>query len=69
MSSKTLLRSSYLLPAADESLIEDGAVVWEGETILEAGEYVSVQSRYPNTKEIDCTGQIVLPGLVNAHDH
>ncbi len=69
MSSKTLLRSSYLLPKADEPLIEDGAVVWEGDTILEVGEYVDVRSNHPDAIVNEYKNQIILPGFVNAHDH
>jgi cytosine/adenosine deaminase-related metal-dependent hydrolase len=69
MSSKTLLRSSYLLPAADQTLIEDGAVVWEEGTILEVGQYNDLLSRYPKVNAIEYKNHLALPGLVNAHDH
>ncbi len=47
----------------------DGAVAIQGGDILAVGARESVLQQYDAEELIDCTGQYVLPGLVNAHTH
>jgi 5-methylthioadenosine/S-adenosylhomocysteine deaminase len=69
MSQKTILRSRFLLPAAHKTLLEDGAVVWQGDTILEVGEYKDLHLSHPDVDVIEYKNHITLPGFINAHDH
>ncbi|NDJ59667.1 MAG: amidohydrolase [Chloroflexi bacterium] len=50
-------------------LIPDGAVVVRGDAILAVGPSADILSRYSAETVIDCAGQYILPGLVNAHTH
>lgn len=47
----------------------DGAVAIKGGVILAVGARESVLQQFEAEELIDCTGQYVLPGLVNAHTH
>lgn len=47
----------------------DGAVAVRGNEILEAGPTATVAGRYVAGRTIDATDRIVMPGLVNTHNH
>ena len=70
---KTLVRGRWLIsdPSGlpEDGVIEDGAVVIEGDTIKDVGEYDALRSRAPDAQEMGSQSFIVMPGLVNAHDH
>lgn len=51
-------------------IIEDGAVALEGDRISQVGTAAEVLPQYPNADKIlDCSGQLVLPGFIDAHSH
>jgi 5-methylthioadenosine/S-adenosylhomocysteine deaminase len=54
---------------ADFTLILDGAVAVRGTTIVAVGQTEKILAQYEAAEVIDCAGQYVLPGLVNAHTH
>jgi 5-methylthioadenosine/S-adenosylhomocysteine deaminase len=45
-----------------------GVVVIENDAILDVGNH-DLEARYTARQTLDCTGQIVMPGLINAHTH
>ncbi|HEY9762124.1 MAG TPA: amidohydrolase family protein [Trichocoleus sp.] len=47
----------------------DAAVAVQGDTILEVGEWLSLQSKYPNSEVLGSSQYAVMPGLINAHHH
>ncbi len=50
-------------------LIENGCVAIEGNLIREVGETAPLRARYPKAQWIDAQGGMILPGLINAHNH
>ncbi len=48
---------------------EDGAVVTEGEAVLEVGSYSDLKAKYPEAEFVDAKGGVIMPGLINAHTH
>ncbi len=50
-------------------VIEDGAVVIEGDRIVMVGTTAEVRARYPEAEILDAQGQLVLPGSICAHTH
>lgn len=50
-------------------IIRDGAVAIRGTEIAAVGSRESVEQHYSASHHIDCSGQYVLPGLINAHTH
>ena len=56
--------------AGELGLIEDGALYAEGERIVDVGTTPEVLARHPRAEaRIDASGNLVLPGFVDAHTH
>ena len=53
----------------DREIIDDGAVVVSGDRIEAVGKTRELRARYRSADEIDLSGHIVLPGLVDTHVH
>ena len=51
------------------AIVEDGAVVIKGDTILEVGSRAELEGKYQAAQTIDARGTLVLPGFVNGHTH
>ncbi|SBW10920.1 putative chlorohydrolase/aminohydrolase [uncultured Eubacteriales bacterium] len=49
--------------------LESGAVVVDGEVIKEVGDYATLKAKYPQADFVDARGQVIMPGLINAHTH
>ncbi|MBN1679951.1 MAG: amidohydrolase family protein [Anaerolineae bacterium] len=47
----------------------DGAVAIRNDSIVAVGPTATIQADYRAKEIIDCRGQLVMPGLVNAHTH
>jgi 5-methylthioadenosine/S-adenosylhomocysteine deaminase len=59
-------------PDADYGIIEDGALLVEGSRIAAAGPDAEVAARVaslPRVETVDARDLLVLPGLVDAHNH
>ena len=65
---RTIIKSRQLVADAGKPPIPEGIVVVEGENILEIGTPDTIAVP-PDSAVIDCTGDTVLPGLVDAHAH
>lgn len=50
-------------------LIEGGAVLVEGTKILKVGKLEDLKAQYPDTEFVDAKGKLIMPGLINAHNH
>ena len=53
----------------ERDIIEDGAVVTSGDRIVAVGSSRDLLARYPQAERIDCTGRLIIPGLIDAHGH
>ena len=49
--------------------IECGAVACDGKVIVEVGEYTALKAKYPSAEFIDAKGGVIMPGLINTHNH
>ena len=54
---------------SDNPYFEHGAVVCDGDSILEVGEESKLKDKYPDAEYVDAQGGIIMPGLINAHTH
>ena len=52
-----------------DGVVSDGAVVVEGDTIVEIGDWAEMHDRYPTASVLGSSHHAVLPGLINAHHH
>jgi imidazolonepropionase len=50
-------------------LIPNGAVFFQGETILDVGPSEVLKGRYPQEPGLDARGKVLMPGLVDPHTH
>jgi len=68
--SHLLITHARLATMGDEpSLIEDGALLIEGDRIAALGPTARLSARHPAAKRWDAAGQLVLPGSICAHTH
>jgi 5-methylthioadenosine/S-adenosylhomocysteine deaminase len=58
-----------LMMNASREILEDGALAIAGSTILAVGSTRELRRRWPGVPELDAAGGVVMPGLVNAHQH
>jgi Cytosine deaminase and related metal-dependent hydrolases len=52
-----------------ESHIRDGIVAIDGENIVAVGEKKELENRYIGREIIDASGCLIMPGLINCHNH
>ena len=50
-------------------IITNGALAVDGSTICAIGKTRELRDRFPEKKEIDCNGNILMPGLIDTHVH
>jgi 5-methylthioadenosine/S-adenosylhomocysteine deaminase len=50
-------------------VIADGAIAVEGTTITAVGPAAGLRAAHPGAEVVDLTGNLLMPGLVNAHHH
>src|SRR5690606_12685231 len=50
-------------------IIEQGAIVCEGETIVAVGTESEMLEHYPDADRVDLRGRAVVPGFVDPHTH
>jgi putative selenium metabolism protein SsnA len=66
----TLIHNARIFTNNDSNqIIENGAVYFENNDILDAGSSVNLIAKYPNSEKIDGQGKILMPGWINAHMH
>ena len=51
------------------SYYEDGALCVEDGRVLETGDYLSLKTKHPKSREVDYRGYLLMPGFVDAHIH
>lgn len=66
-----ILLSNAVILTMDEQFheYEPGAVVIQGNTILDVGPESQIMAAFTAAEVIDCQGKILMPGLINAHTH
>lgn len=50
-------------------IFADGAVAIDGDSIVAVGAQEELLQEYEARETVDCRGQVIMPGLVNAHTH
>lgn len=64
-----ITHGTVLTFGSDRRVLPDGAVYYEGDTIIEVGRTADLQSKYPQAERLDAAGKIVMPGMICAHTH
>jgi imidazolonepropionase-like amidohydrolase len=65
----TLISGGRLLTCSDESVIEEGAVLIDGETVAWSGRMSDLPPQDGVETVMDATGLTVMPGLIDGHMH
>ena len=52
-----------------DRIIDDGALFVQGNRIVDIGLATKLLQKYPKVKQLDASGMVVLPGLINSHTH
>jgi imidazolonepropionase-like amidohydrolase len=63
-----LIKGSTIIDIPGNSPIKDGAILIEGDKISAVGKKADFTVD-ADTEVIDCTGQVLLPGLIDCHNH
>lgn len=53
----------------DQPLLEAGAVLVEGNKIIKVGSNSALKAEYPQAEFIDAKNGLIMPGLINTHNH
>lgn len=65
-----LLTGGFVVTMNQEfTLIPNGAVAIDQDSIVAVGTAAELKAAYDAAEVVDCTGQVIMPGLVNAHTH
>ena len=64
-----LIGNGRLITRDNGYYLNDGAVVTEGNVIKEVGATADMQKKYPDATFIDAHGGVIMPGLINTHNH
>jgi len=69
--SADLLLINAIVLTMDEEMhqYEPGAVAVSGDSILAVGPEVEIRKACPAAQVVDCSGKVLMPGLINAHTH
>ncbi|MEM3736410.1 MAG: amidohydrolase [Candidatus Bathyarchaeia archaeon] len=65
-----LIHGGTIVTMRGNEIIRDGAIVIEDETIIDVGKTVQMLRKYASGYEkINAKGRVVIPGLINTHQH
>src|SRR5215213_7019144 len=53
----------------ERRVIEDGAIAVRGGRVVALGSRSDIEQRYTARENVDATGKVVIPGLINGHTH
>jgi len=66
---KTIVSNGRLLRSFTHEIEPDGAVVMDGDTIVDIGKTTEMKQKHYGAKVINAQGQLIMPGLINCHGH
>ncbi|MEM1717379.1 MAG: amidohydrolase [Candidatus Bathyarchaeia archaeon] len=69
MPMEIVILGGTLVTMSCKGIIRDGAVVIEGDSIIDLGRTDEIKRKYPRYEKIDARGKVIMPGLINTHQH
>ena len=70
MPERIFIKNGFVLTMDEKNtLIEDGAVITEGDKIIAVGKTSELEKQYTGNTVLDATKKVVMPGLVDLHYH
>jgi putative selenium metabolism protein SsnA len=65
-----LIGNGYVITRGGaRALIKNGGVAVEGSRIVRVDDFSRLRALYPDARLIDARGGVIMPGLINAHNH
>lgn len=64
-----LTNANVLTMDGELRCFDPGAVAVHADSIVAVGEEAELTTRFSASQVIDCQGNVVMPGLINAHTH
>jgi 5-methylthioadenosine/S-adenosylhomocysteine deaminase len=64
-----LIKGGTIVTMGDKGIIKDGAIVIDGDKILALGKAEEIVRSFQGYERFDAHGKLIIPGLVNAHQH
>ena len=68
-STRWLLRSRNVIPDSLSDVIADAGVLVEDGCVQSVGPFASVSRSYPLARVVEAEGDVIIPGLIDAHSH
>lgn len=53
----------------NQPYLDDGAVAFDGTTIVAVGDTTAIKGQYPEAEFLDAKGGVIMPGFINMHNH
>lgn len=69
MMDRLFIQATIVTMNPGRDIIEAGAVYISGDRIQDVGLTADLQARYPQAEIVDCTGRVIIPGMINTHTH
>ena len=64
-----ITNASVVTWGAPNQIINDGALYFVGDRIVEIGSSAELSAKYPDAERLDARGQLLMPGNICAHTH
>lgn len=64
-----LIGNGRVLTRNGNEFYQNGAVAVDGRYIKDVGNFESLKAKYPEAQFVDAKGGVIMPGLINAHNH
>jgi len=64
-----MIHGGTIVTMSSKGVIKDGAVVVEDDCIVDLGKTSDIKRKCPRYERINAEGKVVIPGLVNTHQH
>lgn len=66
---KLLFGGRVITRDKENPFYENGGVLMDGDNIVQVGQAAEMLEQYPNAERLDAHGGIIMPGLINIHNH
>ena len=64
-----MILGGTIVTMSSMGIIRNGAIIIEDNQIIDVGEAERLKNKYSRYEKIDAKGKVVIPGLVNTHNH
>jgi len=66
---EVIIDGGTIVTISPKGIIKDGAIIIDNGRIIDIGKSHELKQKYPRYERIDAKGKVVIPGLINTHQH